>query len=94
MGNSVRLPKGNISVDKLFHLHGVTDAESELFDAILTASPSFSFKDLSKHYLTKKYTQEQISEAFRSLENKKFLTYNSKFNIIELHLQSVIPKLG
>ena len=89
MENSNKLPKGNISVDKLFHLNGVTDIESELFDAILTSSPSLSFKELCKKYLSKKYTEAQISRAFQSLENKNFLSYDRKFNIIELHLQSV-----
>ncbi len=90
MENANELPKGNISVDKLFHLPGVNDIESELFDAILTASPSFSFNDLSENSLTAKYTHEQIFNAFKSLENKKFLSYNDKFNIIELHLQSIL----
>ena len=90
MENSNKLPKGKISVDKLFHLNGVSDIESELFDAILTSSPNLSFGKLSKKYLSKKYTEAQISIAFQSLENKNFLSYDSKFNIIELHLQSVL----
>lgn len=90
MENYNELPKGNISVDKLFHLPGVNDIESELFDAILTASPNFSFNDLREHSLTAKYTPEQILNAFKSLEKKKFLSYNDKFNIIELHLQSIL----
>jgi len=94
MENSNKLPKGNISVDKLFHLGGVTDIESELFDAILTSSSFFSFREISKNFLSKKYTRAQIFNAFQSLENKNFLSYDSKFNIIELHLQSVFTRFG
>ena len=75
MENSNKLPKGKISVDKLFYLKGVTDLESELFDAILTLAPTFSFKELTRNYLSKQYTEEQIYSAFQSLENKNFLPF-------------------
>ena len=89
MENSNTLPTGNISVNKLFHLHGVTDIESELFDAILSSSSFISFQEISKNFLSKKYTRLQIFNAFQSLESKNFLSYDREFRIIELHLQSV-----
>ena len=92
MENSNKLPKGKISVDKLFYLHGVTDLESELFDAILTLAPTFSFKELTWNYLSEKYTEEQIISAFHSLEDKNFLSYDRQFNFIELHLQTIFAR--
>jgi hypothetical protein len=92
MDNSNKLPEGQISVDKLFHLHGVSDLESELFDAILTLAPIFSFKELQMNYISKNYTQEQILKAFQSLEDKNFLSYDRQFNSIKLHLQSIFTR--
>ena len=91
MENLNSLPQGTVSVDKLFHLHDVTDLESELFDAILSSPSIFSFKDFCKRYIIRKYTQDQICKALQSLQNKKFLSYDSQFRIIKLHLQSVFP---
>ena len=91
MENSNPLLQGTVSVDKLFHLNDVTDLESELFDAILSSPSIFSFKDFCKRYVIRKYTQDQISAALQSLIKKKFLTYDSQFRIIKLHLQSVFP---
>ena len=76
MENSNNLLEGTISVDKLFQLPDVTDLESELFDAILTLAPIFSFKELVRNYISKEYTLEQILNAFHSLESKNFLTYD------------------
>ena len=91
MENSNSLPQGPVSVDKLFHLHDVTDLESELFDAILSSPSIFSFKDFCNRYVIRKYTQEQISKALQSLQNKRLLSYDSQFRVIKLHLQSVFP---
>ncbi len=91
MENLNKLPLEPVSVDKLFHLHDVTDLESELYDAILTAPSIFSFKDFCKRYIIRKYTQDQICKALQSLIDKKFLSYDSQFRIIKLHLQSVFP---
>ena len=94
MENLILLPKGIVSVDKLFHLHDVTDLESELYDAILSSPSIFSFKDFFKNYFMRKYNQEQIFEAFQSLINKKFLSYDSQFKVIKLHLQSIFPQIN
>ena len=94
MENLILLPNGIVSVDKLFHLHDVTDLESELYDAILSSPSIFSFKDFFKNYFMRKYNQEQIFEAFQSLINKKFLSYDSQFKIIKLHLQSIFPYIN
>ena len=94
MENLKLLPQDIVSVDKLFHLHDVTDLESELFDAILTSSSIFSFKDFCKSYFIRKYNQEQIYEALQALINKKFLSYDSQFKIIKLHLQSIFPYIN
>ena len=94
MENLILLPKGIVSVDKLFHLHDVTDLESELYDAILSSPSIFSFKDFFKNYVIRKYNQEQIFEAFQSLINKKLLSYDSQFKIIKLHLQSIFPYIN
>lgn len=94
MGNSILLPKGVVSVDKLFYLHDVTDLESELYDEILSAPSIFSFDDFFKNYIMRKYNQEQVFEAFQSLINKKFLSYDSQFKIIKLHLQSIFPYIN
>ena len=94
MENTDNLPIGTISVDKLFQLHGVTDLESELFDAILTLAPVFSFSELRKNYISKEYSQEQILNAFQSLENKNFLSYDRQFNTIKLHLQSIFTRFA
>ncbi len=94
MENSDTLPQGTVSVDKLFQLHGVTDLESELFDAILTLAPIFSFNELLMNYLSKQYSQEQILKAFQSLENKNFLSYDRQFNTIKLNLQSIFTKFA
>ena len=91
MENLILLPKGIVSVDKLFHLHDVTDLESELYDAILSSPSIFSFKDFCKNYVIRKYNQEQIYEALQSLINKKLLSYDSQFKVIKLHLQSFFP---
>ncbi len=92
MENSNNLLEGTISVDKLFQLPDVTDLESELFDAILTLAPIFSFKELVRNYISKEYTLEQILNAFHSLESKNFLTYDRQFNTIQLHLKSIFTK--
>jgi len=94
MENLNSLPQDTVSVDKLFHLHDVTDLESEFFDAILTSPSIFSFKDFCKSYVLRKYNQEQIYEALQSLINKKFLSYDSQFKIIKLHLQSIFPYIN
>jgi hypothetical protein len=91
MENLNSLPQGPVSVDKLFHLHDVSDLESELFDAILSAPSIFSFKDFCKKYIMRNYTQEQIAKALQSLQNKRLLSYDSQFRLIKLHLQSVFP---
>jgi|GEM_PF-954594 len=91
MENLNSLPPDTVSVDKLFHLHDVTDLESELFDAILTSPSIFSFKDFCKSCVLRKYNQEQIYEALQSLINKKLLSYDSQFKIIKLHIQSIFP---
>jgi hypothetical protein len=91
MENSNSITQGTVSVDKLSHLHDVTDLESELFDAILSSPSIFSFKDFCKKYIIRKYTHEQISKALHSLLNKKFLSYDNQFPIIKFHLQSVFP---
>ena len=90
MENLNKLPQSTVSADKLFHLHDNTDLESELFDAILSAESIFSFKDYCKS-VNKKYTQEQISKALQSLQNKKFRTNENQFNTIKLHFQSIFP---
>ena len=94
MENPNKLPEGTVSVDKLFQLNGVTDLESELFDAILTLAPVFSFKDLILNYISKDYSQEQILTAFQSLEDKHFLSYDRQFNTIKLHLKSVFTRFS
>ena len=94
MENLILLPNGIVSVDKLFHLHDVTDLESELYDSILSSPSIFSFNDFFKNYVMRKYNQEQIFEAFQSLINKKFLSYDSRFKIIKLHLQSIFPYIN
>ena len=94
MENLILLPKGIVSVDKLFHLQDVTDLESELYDEILSAPSIFSFDAFFKNYVMRKYNQEQIFEAFQSLINKKFLSYDSQFKIIKLHLQSIFPYIN
>jgi len=88
MENLNSLPQGTFSVDKLFHLHDVTDLESELYDAILSSTTIFSFNEFFKNCGIRKYNQEQIFEAFQSLIDKKFISYDSQFKIIKLHLQS------
>jgi len=90
MDNLNSPPKGTVSVDKLFHLHDITDLESELFDAILSSS-IFLFTDFCKSYVKRKYTEEQICNALQTLINKKFLSYDSQFRNIKLHIQSVFP---
>jgi hypothetical protein len=94
MENLNSLLQDNVSVDKLFHLHDVTDLESELFDAILTSPTIFSFKDFCKSHIMRKYDQKQIFEALQSLINKKLLSYDSQFRIIKLHLQSIFPHIN
>ncbi len=91
MENLNSLPKGTVSVDKLFHLHDVTDLESELFDAILSSPSNFSFKEFCKSYVKRKYTEDQICKALQALINKKLLSYDSQFRNIKLHIQSVFP---
>ena len=91
MENLNSLPQGTVSVDKLFHLHDVTDLESELYDSILSSPSIFSFKDFFKSYVKRKYTEEQIFKALESLINKKLLSYDSQFRNIKLHIQSVFP---
>jgi len=90
MESLILLPHGIVSVDKLFHLNDVTDLESELFDDILSSSSIFNFKEFCENYFIKKYNKEEICEAFQSLINKKFLSYDSQFRIIKLNLQSVL----
>ena len=94
MENLILLPNDLVSVDKLFHLHDVTDLESELYDSILSSPSIFSFNDFLMNYVIRKYNQEQIIEAFQSLVNKKFLSYDSQFKIIKLHLQSIFPYIN
>ena len=91
MENSNSLPQDNVSDDKLFHSNDVTDLESVLFEAILSSPSIFSFKDFCRRYVISKYTNEQISKALQSLQNKKFLSRDSQFSIIKFHLQSVFP---
>lgn len=91
MENLNSVPPDTVSVDKLFHLHDVTDLESELFDAILSSPSISSFKDFCKNYFIRKYKQEQVYEALQSLINKKLLSYDSQFKVIKLQLQSIFP---
>jgi len=91
MGNSISSLQEIAYANKTFNIHDVTGLESELFDAILTSRTIFSFKDFCKKQVIRNYTQEEISKALQSLQNKIFLSHDSKFNIIKLHLQSVFP---
>ena len=91
MENSNELKRNILSVDNRVHWQDGTDLESELSDAILKSSSIFSFKYFCERYLTRKYNQEQIGKAFQSLINKNYLSNDSQFNIIKLHLQSVFP---
>ena len=93
MENSNSLPQDSISDDKLSQVNDVTDLEYELFDAVFSSPSTFPFKDYFKGII-RKFTQEQISEALQSLQNKKFLSYDSQFSIIKFHLQSVFPYIN
>lgn len=46
MKNWNKLLDRSIIVNRTVHLDGITDIESELYDAILTSPPGISFDDL------------------------------------------------
>lgn len=90
MKNWNKLLDRSIIVNRTVHLDGITDIESELYDAILTSPPGISFDDLKDKYCDNKYTNEQIIKAFQSLERKKYLNYDDRFNTIDLYLKAYL----
>jgi len=90
MKNWNKLLNRSIIVNRIVHLDGITDIESELYDAILISPPDVSFDELKDKYCDNKYTNEQIIEAFKSLERKKYLKYDDRFNSIDLYLKAYL----